>query len=84
VLQSLREAGSTVVAVHHALQTVKEYFDRVALLNVRLDRGGPVSEVFTEENLRLDVRRTRAVPDRRRTPAASPGRPPRTARAVAT
>ena len=58
VLQSLREAGSTVVAVHHALQTVPEYFDWVALLNVRLIASGPVAEVFTDEN----IRRTYGVP----------------------
>lgn len=51
VLRSLREAGSTVVAVHHALHTVPEYFDWVTLLNVRLIASGPVSEVFTQENL---------------------------------
>ena len=53
VLQALREQGDTVVAVHHALQTVPEYFDWVTLLNVRRIASGPVSEVFTEENLRL-------------------------------
>ena len=52
VLQSLREAGNTVVAVHHALQTVPEYFDWVTLLNVRLIASGPVTDIFTEENLR--------------------------------
>jgi manganese/zinc/iron transport system ATP- binding protein len=53
VLQSLREAGSTVVVVHHALQTVTEYFDWVMLLNVRKVAAGPVNEVFMEENLRI-------------------------------
>ncbi|MGH7506134.1 MAG: metal ABC transporter ATP-binding protein [Longimicrobiales bacterium] len=53
VLQELRAAGDTVVAVHHALQTVPEYFDWVAILNVRRIAAGPVDEVFTEENLRL-------------------------------
>ena len=52
LLRELREAGRTVVAVHHDLQTVPEYFDSVALLNVRLVASGPVEEVFTEENLR--------------------------------
>jgi manganese/zinc/iron transport system ATP- binding protein len=47
----LRAAGRTVVAVHHDLQTVPDYFDDVALLNVRLVAAGPVSEVFTHENL---------------------------------
>jgi manganese/zinc/iron transport system ATP- binding protein len=53
VLQSLRAQGNTVVAVHHALQTVPEYFDQVAILNVRRIAAGPVEDVFTEENLRL-------------------------------
>ena len=53
VLQDLRAAGDTVVAVHHALQTVPEYFDWVALLNVRRIAAGAVAEVFTDENLRL-------------------------------
>ena len=53
VLQTLREAGDTVVVVHHALQTVREYFDWVTLLNVRKIAAGPVADVFTEENLRI-------------------------------
>ena len=53
VLQQLREAGKTVVVVHHDLETVPEYFDQVLLLNVRRIASGPVEEVFTEENLRI-------------------------------
>jgi len=53
LLKSLREAGKTVVVVHHDLQTVPEYFDWVTLLNVRGIASGPVGEVFTENNLRL-------------------------------
>jgi manganese/zinc/iron transport system ATP- binding protein len=53
VLQQLREAGKTVVVVHHDLETVPEYFDQVLLLNVRRIASGPVDDVFTEENLRL-------------------------------
>ena len=53
LLRTLRERGKTIVAVHHDLQTVPEYFDEVALLNVRKIASGPVDEVFTEENLRL-------------------------------
>jgi len=53
LLQELRSRGKTVVAVHHDLQTVPEYFDQVTLLNVRRIASGPVDDVFTEENLRL-------------------------------
>ena len=51
LLQDLRERGATVVAVHHDLQTVPEYFDDVLLLNLRAIAYGPVAEVFTSENL---------------------------------
>lgn len=52
ILQNLREQGKTVIAVHHDLQTVQEYFDWVTLLNVRRIASGPVSDVFNTENLR--------------------------------
>ena len=78
LLKDLRAAGKTVVAVHHDLQTVPEYFDQVTMLNVRRIASGPVAEVFTTENLRqayggrmafLDTRTradraTEAEPDR--------------------
>ena len=47
----VREAGRTVVVVHHALQTVKEYFDHVILLNMRVIAQGPVEEVFNDKKL---------------------------------
>jgi manganese/zinc/iron transport system ATP- binding protein len=52
ILRALRTRGRTVVAVHHDLQTVPEYFDRVTLLNVRVVASGPVAEAFTPDNLR--------------------------------
>jgi manganese/zinc/iron transport system ATP- binding protein len=51
LLKELRDTGRTVVAVHHDLQTVAEYFDHVVLLNMRLVASGPVGETFTAENL---------------------------------
>ena len=51
LLQDLRQQGKTVVAVHHDLNTVDDYFDDVALLNVRLIAAGPVTDVFTHDNL---------------------------------
>lgn len=53
VLRQLRSQGHTILVVHHDLQTVSEYFDWVALLNVRLIASGPVRETFTPDNLRL-------------------------------
>jgi len=51
LLRTLRENGKTVICVHHDLQTVPEYFDWVTLLNMRLVAAGPISEVFTPDNL---------------------------------
>jgi manganese/zinc/iron transport system ATP- binding protein len=52
VLGELRAAGKTIIAVHHDLRTVPQYFDYVVLLNVRLVAAGPTDDVFTPENLR--------------------------------
>jgi manganese/zinc/iron transport system ATP- binding protein len=51
LLQALRSRGKTVIVVHHELQTVRDYFDYVILLNMRLIAAGPVSDVFTAQNL---------------------------------
>lgn len=53
LLRELRNKGATALVVHHDLQTVKDYFDWVVLLNVRKIAAGPVHEVFTEANLKL-------------------------------
>jgi manganese/zinc/iron transport system ATP- binding protein len=51
VLRTMRDAGKTVIAVHHDLQTVPQYFDHVIMLNMRLVAAGPTNDVFTQENL---------------------------------
>ena len=51
LLKELRSQGKTVVAVHHDLQTVTDYFDWLVLLNLRLVANGPTDEVFTQEIL---------------------------------
>ena len=51
VLKSLRDAGKTVVAVHHDLSTLRDYFSHVVLLNIRKLAEGPVAEAFTAEHL---------------------------------
>lgn len=52
LLRDMKRDRKTVVVVHHDLQTVEHYFDRIAMLNVRKIADGPSREVFTEENLR--------------------------------
>lgn len=52
LLRELKEKGKTVVCVHHDLQTLKEYFDWVMLLNIRRLALGKVNDVLTQENLR--------------------------------
>ena len=51
VLKSLRDAGKTVVAVHHDLSTVAEYFDNVFLINTRRVAEGPVATTFATQML---------------------------------
>ena len=51
VLQALRASGKTVIAVHHDLSTVPEYFDRVFLINTTRIAEGTVEEAFTPQTL---------------------------------
>ena len=51
LLQELRAEGKTVLVVHHDLQTAREYFDMLILLNMRLVAFGPTEQVFTPELL---------------------------------
>lgn len=43
--------GKTVIAVHHDLNTVKDYFDDVVFLNRRIYAYGPVEDTFTRQNI---------------------------------
>jgi manganese/zinc/iron transport system ATP- binding protein len=52
LLCELRDAGRTVLVVHHDLDTVSSYFDWVAILNVELIAAGPIATTLTQENLR--------------------------------
>jgi manganese/zinc/iron transport system ATP- binding protein len=81
LLQELREAGKTLLVVHHDLQTAREYFDMLILLNMRLVAFGSTDEVFTPELLQktyggrltilADVAEAVAAAERG-TPAAQP------------
>ena len=49
VLKDLRDEGRTVITVHHDLSTVRDYFDRALLMNVRRVAEGSVEDAFTPE-----------------------------------
>jgi len=53
ILRDLRAQGKTVVVVHHDLETVRQVFDEVILLNVRLVASGPTNSAMSSDNLRL-------------------------------
>jgi len=50
-LRRLRDEGRLVLMVHHDLQTVRDCFDEVVLLNEHLIAKGSVERVMTRENL---------------------------------
>lgn len=52
LLERLRDEGKVVVAVHHDLRTVPQYFDRVVMLNMRLVASGLTDTTLTPDNLR--------------------------------
>ena len=51
LLMELKEEGKTVLVVHHDLNTVKDYFDWIMLINGKLMDFGPTEKVFTTELL---------------------------------
>lgn len=52
ILRRLRDSGRTCLVVHHDLNTVRDYFDSLLLLNMRVVASGPTAHVLTDENLR--------------------------------
>jgi manganese/iron transport system ATP-binding protein/manganese/zinc/iron transport system ATP- binding protein len=51
VLERAKQAGKTLVVVHHDLATAAEYFDRLALIKQRLYAYGPPEVVLREDLL---------------------------------
>ena len=51
VLKSLAAEGRTIVAVHHDLATVPDYFDDVLLINRSTIAEGPMGTTYTDANL---------------------------------
>ncbi len=64
VLREMRNAGRTVVVVHHDLSTVRSYFDHAVLLSTRLVSAGPIETAFTPETVRATYGGSVAVFDR--------------------
>lgn len=51
LLKEMNAAGKTILVVHHDLQSVRDYFDWLLLMNTRLIASGPTDRVFTEDML---------------------------------
>lgn len=52
LFHGMRDSGKTLVVVHHDLNTVPDYFDRVVMINTRLIGSGKVEDVFQPEVIR--------------------------------
>ncbi|HBV24151.1 MAG TPA: peptide transporter [Jeotgalicoccus sp.] len=50
-MKKLQAEGKTFLVVHHNLNTVPDYFNRVIILNKEIIASGPVEEVWTKENI---------------------------------
>ena len=51
LLKELISNGKTILVVHHDLNSVKEYFDYLIMINTILVAHGKTTDVFNEENL---------------------------------
>lgn len=51
ILHQQREAGKTIVMVHHDLSTVEQYFDHVVLINKQVVASGETASTFTSQNV---------------------------------
>ena len=51
VLKSLKSKNKSIIAVHHDLATVRDYFDYVLAVNIKNIAEGLINETFTNENL---------------------------------
>lgn len=51
VLKELQTKQKTIIVIHHDLETVRQYFEHVVLLNVQKITSGETKTVFTSENI---------------------------------
>jgi ABC-type Mn2+/Zn2+ transport system ATPase subunit len=52
IIKKIAADGKLVVIIHHDLAKVREYFDRLIMINRRIIAAGPTEEVLTPENIR--------------------------------
>ncbi|MEZ4774976.1 MAG: zinc ABC transporter substrate-binding protein [Bacteroidia bacterium] len=52
IVKGLAAQGKLVVIIHHDLAKVREYFDRLIMINQRIIAIGDTEEVFTDENIK--------------------------------
>lgn len=58
-IKDFQANGKTIVAVHHDLNTIKEYFDHLVIINRRVIAYGSMDQAFTEENLQIAYKKGR-------------------------
>ena len=51
ILNQWRDAGKTLIVVHHDLNKVSNYFDELVVMNHGIIAEGPVEEVYTARNI---------------------------------
>ncbi|MCH4057075.1 MAG: metal ABC transporter ATP-binding protein [Lactobacillaceae bacterium] len=51
ILKQWRDAGKTIIVVHHDLNKVSRYFDDLVIMNHGIIDFGPVAEVYNAQNI---------------------------------
>lgn len=51
LLKELQQEGKTIIVVHHDLNTIKQYFDYVVMINRDCIASGSVDESFNQDNI---------------------------------
>ncbi len=51
ILKNLAQQGKTILVIHHDLSKVREYFDRIIIMNKGVVAEGDVQNTFSKENI---------------------------------
>ena len=52
IVKELAASGKLVIIIHHDLAKVKDYFDRLIMINQRIIAAGDTELIFTDENIK--------------------------------